>query len=679
MKRCWLLFGLLCLWSWMSSAEAKPATGIAKRVYLRPVNCKFKECTDKKKHGNIHVVYANNKDVQITRAGNSVGNSGFGFGPKISPDNRTVGWVEGEHIVQKTVYEPSGQPGLNVWHGGRWLVLYRNGHILSRISGKLYFVEDWHFWNGGKQVVLTSRQSHGPGVRELHDVTTGRLIAQVSELKLSQPDMPVWARGANAADFIVIPGKSIGKIKLGAARQTVHKILGKPSHAERRRDGLTEDNWRDRGTIYFTEVIYQADRVVQVKVNSPHFFTLDGISTRSNLARIRQVFKGLGRTRNYEEPDAIVYFRDDVRRGIAFLFDTFDETLSSRPFEIIVHAANRPVLLRSHWLKPKLKPQQTEGADSLPVILLRTLKGAGNPIVFSPDGQVLVTGHRNTVKLWDVRTGQLKRTLAGHKWGVSSAAFSPDGQILASGGANGPGERNESTHELKLWRVRTGELLKAMGDYDDINSVAFSPDGAVLAAWVSENGVKLWDVHTGALKQTLKAYGPITFLPDGKTLASCDDYIWKGPPPYSASKVRLWDVSTGKLKRTLQAQGKGMFVVACSPDGKTLASAGGDLSNSPLANGEIMLWDVPTGKLKETLRGHTTTVFGLRFSPDGQTLATSGSRDKTVRLWDVQTGKLKNTLTEHKSSWGVVVEFSPDGRMLAISGGPDTVGLWRIK
>ncbi|MBC7228221.1 MAG: AAA family ATPase [Thermoflexales bacterium] len=273
-------------------------------------------------------------------------------------------------------------------------------------------------------------------------------------------------------------------------------------------------------------------------------------------------------------------------------------------------------------------------------------------IAFSPDGRLLASGSGDrTVKIWEVPSGRLLRTLSVQR-PVISVAFSPDGRLLASGSRIGI---------VGVWEVASGYMLHTLGeqikqDRDDeekhfvitpsLLGVAFSPDGRLLASGSADKTVKVWEVASGRLLHTLIGHKDwtlgVAFSPDGRLLASGSN----------DKTVKLWEVSSGRLLYTLSGHRGTVLSVAFSPDGRLLASGSADKT--------VKVWEVASGRLLYNLSGHNQVVWKVAFSPDGRLLA-SGSNP--VKVWDVISGDLLHTL----SGYGDCVAFSPDGRLLALT------------
>src|SRR5262249_33259644 len=72
-------------------------------------------------------------------------------------------------------------------------------------------------------------------------------------------------------------------------------------------------------------------------------------------------------------------------------------------------------------------------------------------VVYSPDGKTLAVGDNKTIRLLDPASGEERRALRGHKNTIRSMDFSPDGKFLASTGYD---------NTVRLWEVATGNEVR---------------------------------------------------------------------------------------------------------------------------------------------------------------------------------------------------------------------------
>jgi WD40 repeat protein len=332
------------------------------------------------------------------------------------------------------------------------------------------------------------------------------------------------------------------------------------------------------------------------------------------------------------------------------------------------------------------------------------VKDVVQSIIFSPNGQTILTTTNNVIQLWDIQ-GNLIRSYPLSKDGVSAVAFSPDSNQIVT-------VSNSNPAKVQMWDLKGKIISNFPVSKSSVNAVAFSPDGQIIVTGNNGNPgqVQLWNIQGKLIRSfpILKgSVNTLAFSPQGNAIVTGSNG--------KSAKIELWNLQ-GKLIQNIPvtSEQQGVNSVAFSLDGQKIINVNrgeegsqtvvlqifdlkGNLLEQPLlypgffaavsADGQsaltsgegnkglVELWDLQSNAIS-IFSGHTDAVKSVAITPDGKTIV-SGSEDKTVRLWDFQGKPIGQPLRHQAAVKSVVI--TPDGQTI-ISGSEDkTVRLWDLK
>jgi WD40 repeat protein len=287
--------------------------------------------------------------------------------------------------------------------------------------------------------------------------------------------------------------------------------------------------------------------------------------------------------------------------------------------------------------------------------LINTRKFAGfKRIEFSPDGRVLAAGgYDGALALFDARTGALLHRLNGHDGAIWTLAISADSKWLAS--ASDPLTLSDDPTPVRIWEIATGRLKKTIiPPGKSVGTVRFGPGANEIIICDGDKGrfssatLRIWNLDSDPKPKVLFDV-PFTMMPIELALGN------KAIVTFTNESLSCVEVESGVTRAIFSFDKESRNIsFRVSDDGKRL------LVNA--SKGEVLIWDLESGRQLKAVATAPVFPWGECWSPDEKFLAVADTL--ALRLFDSATGRelsLKDEATVSSSHLAV----SAGGRFVA--------------
>jgi WD40 repeat protein len=301
-----------------------------------------------------------------------------------------------------------------------------------------------------------------------------------------------------------------------------------------------------------------------------------------------------------------------------------------------------------------LKEKNLAVGDSSPLISIWNIKkktrglkliGHKSPVsaLIEARDEILASGSFDFgIKIWNYTDARLLKNLTdGHKDSIFGFDVLKNRNLISC----------SADATIKIWNLTNFELLKTLRAHTkhvySVCLLAAKKSGSFclytdsLAASASlDRTIRIWNLKNGKNVLTIEskdfAYATSLLLLLNENLASGE----------SDGLVKIWDVTTGLLVNSLSGH-TNKIASLVNLNSKHLASGSHD--------GQIRIWNYHNGACLRTFKSHLQTVSSLSLFKNGNLLL-SASLDRTVKIW-----ALKNVLKsdpKRKLEYGKLLIFN---------------------
>jgi WD40 repeat protein len=255
----------------------------------------------------------------------------------------------------------------------------------------------------------------------------------------------------------------------------------------------------------------------------------------------------------------------------------------------------------------------------------------------------------HTLKIWDLESGTVERTLTGHKSHLSAVAVIDSKRIVFA----------SYDCTLKIWDIESDTVKQTLSGHTGwVNAVAVV-DGTRIVSGSNDHTLKVWNLQSGTVEQTLSGHEDrvqcVVVIDANRVASASDDHT-----------LKVWNLKNGEIEQTLRGHISGVTAVAVV-DSQHIVSASEDRT--------LKVWNLQTGQTEQTLTGHISGVTAVAVV-DGQRIV-SASYDRTLKVWNLQSGTVEQTLSGHESSVYSVAML--DSQYIASASEDRTLKVWNLQ